>query len=252
MRTFILLIAIAGCASHTTLPPRQMSARDHLAEADRHEADARALEQRAATAELQPGPPSPRYICGDQDLANQVTSGGERLGVRAPCWSGEVGAVSRFRVAAAKLRADARAHRVHARALVTSERSWCAGLAPEELDHSPFDHHEDIAAVSAELDGDRIVGARVRFGPVPQLTADWLTQTLACHQAIAAAEGYDPLHMASCPVVVPGAQTTVLDEPGGLVVVMRADDPAAALVIYARAEALLDDHLDDGRAGDPP
>jgi hypothetical protein len=246
MRTLLLLVAVAGCTTPARVPPRPMGVQAHLAEAARHDADALALEDRALVRERMASPPPTRFVCGDQALADQVTSGGERLGVRAPCWSGELGAIERYRASAARLRADARQHRARARALVVAARTWCASLPPDELDHSPFDHREDLAAVSAELDGDRIRGARIRFRPVPNLTADWLRQTLACHQAISAAEGYDPMHLTSCPVVVPGAETSVIEDEAGLVVVVRAEDPAAALVIYARAEALLDDHLDDG------
>jgi hypothetical protein len=212
---------------------------ENLSEADRHEADARALEQRAAAREGLAVPP-PRYVCGDQAMADQVTSGGERLGIRAPCWSGESGALDRDRAAAAQLRADARAHRAQARALVMAQKGWCAGLPAAELDHSPLDHREDLVSVEADLDGDRVRGARIRFGKVPNLTADWLRQTLGCHQALAAAAGYEPTYMASCPAVLPGAQIDVIDDPAGLIVVIHDDDPGAALTVYARAEALLD------------
>jgi hypothetical protein len=134
--------------------------------------------------------------------------------------------------------------------MVSAERWWCAGLPPEELDHTPFDHREDIAAVSAELEGEHVRGARIRFRRVPGLTDDWLRQTLACHAAIAAASGNDPTHLTTCPSVVAGAETTVIDDPAGLIVIVRADDPAAALTIYARAEALLDPRLDIHAAHD--
>ena len=49
-------------------------------------------------------------------------------------------------------------------------------MPEEELEHSPFDHHEDIAAVSAEVAYGRLVGARIRFKAVPGLDAAWLRQ----------------------------------------------------------------------------
>ena len=215
-----------------------MTAQDHLSEAERHEADARALEARAADKE-RAGTPTP-YTCGDSALNELATSGGERLHIQTPCWAGERSAIQRDRTAAERLRAEAKEHRSKARAMVLSERKWCAGLPASELDHTPFDHREDVASVRAELDGDKLRGARVRFRKVPGLTADWLRQTLACHQALAATSGYDPTHLSTCPSVVAGAQTTVIEDPRGLEVVVRADDAAAALVVYARAEALLD------------
>jgi hypothetical protein len=134
-----------------------------------------------------------------------------------------------------------RGHRIQARELVLSQQRWCASLPEAELDHTPFDHREDLRGVTAELVGNQVRGARIRFKPVRGLTGEWLTQTLACHQALAAAEGYDSTHLASCPSTVEHATTTVVETPAGLEVVIRSDDPGSALVIYNRAEALLGD-----------
>jgi hypothetical protein len=245
MRAMSLLPLLAACSSPALVPhPRPpLAAHDHVAEAERHEAEARALDEHAAAVERS-GTPS-QYACGDVALTEMATSGSERLRILPPCWSGEVGAIERDRTLAAHLRADARLHRAKARTLVTAKQQWCAGLPASELDHTPFDHREDIVAVRAELEGDRLRGARIRFAKVPGLTADWLRQALACHQAIAAATGYDPTQLASCPSVVAGATTTVLEHASGLEVIVRAADQAAALVIYGRAEALLDAHIDD-------
>lgn len=241
MRAFILVVAVAGCSGRAAIPTRPLGVQDHLAEAERHDGDAADLESRAAVRE-RGAQPATGYACGDQALADQATSGGAPLGMRAPCWRGEPGAVERDRALAAELRTDARAHRARAQALVRAEHVWCAGLPTAELDHSPFDHHEDVVTVSAELASDRVRGARIRFARVPGLTVEWLRQTLACHQALAAAGGFEPAFLASCPATIAGAETTVIDDPSGLVVVVRSDDPAAALAIYARAEALLDEH----------
>lgn len=233
------LLLQLGCApkAQTARPP--MSAAEHLAEAERHDADARSLEESAAAVE-HTGAPT-RATCGDTASTELVTSGTERLHILPPCWAGEVDAVRRDRVHAAQLRADARRHRIQARELVRTEQQWCAGLPEAELDHTPFDHREDLRAVQAELEGDRVRGARILFKPVKGLSADWMRQTLACHQAMASAEGFgaDHDHLASCPSTVSGARTEVLETPEGLEVVVRAIDPAAALIIYARAEALL-------------
>jgi hypothetical protein len=219
-----------------------MAARDHVAEAERHEADARDLDEQAAALERK-GPT--RATCGDVGLTELATSGGERLRILPPCWSGEVAAVERDRTLAAQLRADARQHRTAARAMVTAKQQWCAGLPASELDHTPFDHREDLVSVRAVMEGDRVRGARVRFAKVSGLTADWLRQTLACHQSIAASSGFDPTYLATAPSLVAGAETTVVDHAWGLEVIIRAADPAAALAVYGRAEALLDDHADE-------
>jgi hypothetical protein len=236
--TALLLAAATACSSQPKVPRAPLGAPQHLAEADRHEADARALDERADS--LERASRSQTVTCADQAVADQATSGGERLGGRAPCWTGERGAIARQRDTAQHLRADARAHRAQARALIIAANAACIGLPDEELEHSPFDHHEDIAAVAAEVAGGRVVGARIRFAAVPGLDAAWLRRSLTCHQALAAATGFEPTHLASCPAVLPGARFEVLDEPAGLVVVVTADDPGIALTIYARAEATLD------------
>ncbi len=245
MRSFLAvtgcLLAIA-CSSPQRGPRAPLGARAHLDEAARHEADADALEERAAARERVARPD--RVVCGDQALADQSTSGGERLGARAPCWSGERGAIERQREMARQLRDDARAHRARARALILAANAACRDLPEDELEHSPFDHHEDIAAVSAELAEGRLIGARIRFKAVPDLDAAWLRRSLTCHQALAAAVGHEPTYLATCPVVLAGARFEVHDSPAGLVVVVTADDWATALTIYGRAEALLDPTLE--------
>ena len=240
MRTALscLLLSTLACGGSPRLPARPLGVHDHLVEADRHEADARAHDELASSAE-QRAATTPR-ICGDDGLSAQATSGGERLTPSAPCWTSEADAVERHRQAAARLRADARAHRAHARALHGAELEACAGLPEAEIGRSPFDHRDDVIAVAAELDGDRLRGARVTFAPVPGLSAAWMRRALACHQAQAAALGNDPTFLPHCPAAVAGVRTEVREERGGLVVVIRAEDPATALIVYGRAEALID------------
>jgi hypothetical protein len=234
----VLLVLAAACAApreHTARPP--LSAGEHFAEAERHEAEARALEADAAAAE-RTGAPT-QATCGDVALSELTTSGTERLNILPPCWAGEASAIRRDRAHAAQLRVEARRHRIQARELVLAQQRWCAGLPEAELDHTPFDHREDLRAVQAELDGDRLRGARILFKPVAGLTAEWMRKTLACHQALAAAVG-EPEHLAGCPSVIRGAQTVVTETPQGLEVAIRAVEPEVAQLIYARAEALLD------------
>lgn len=214
-----------------------MSASDHLAEAARHEEAARALEENAAATE-RTGAPT-QLTCGDTASTELITSGTERLHVAPPCWAGEASAVRRDRAHAAQLRADARRHRIQAREMVKGQEKWCAGLPEAELDHTPFDHREDLLSVRAELEGDKLRGARITFGAVRGLSAEWLSKTLACHKAMAAAEGYDSPHLAVCPSTVEGATSVVVESPRGLEVVITSVDPGSAIAIYARAEALL-------------
>ncbi|MBZ0237648.1 MAG: hypothetical protein K8M05_35360, partial [Deltaproteobacteria bacterium] len=138
------------------------------------------------------------------------------------------------------LRADARTHRALARQLLGAARVACESLPEIELMVSPFSHRDDVAAVEAVLDGDRLRGARIRFAPLEGLTADFLGRSLSCHRALAAVGGYESTYLATSPAVIPNSELTTLDTDLGPVVEITATDPASALVIYARAEALLD------------
>ncbi len=240
LSTTIALVAAGACGGPDRLPATPLSVTDHLLEAEQHDAEARQHDQQARAAEPGASAASAK-ACQDRVLADQAVSGGQRLGIQ-PCWASEEATVERHRASADRLRAHAAEHRAHAHDLLAAERAACAGLDPAEIDHSPFAHHEEIAAVAAELDGDRLRGARVRFAAVPGLSADWMRSALACHHARAAALGFDPTYLSDCPSTVAGAETTVLEQDGDLVVVVRAKDEAAALIIYARAEALLDGH----------
>ncbi len=233
----VLILSACGGDSGQRVPPRTYGVTDHLVEAEEHDEEARRHEAKADEAEARGASRTPQ-ACGDTVLADQSTAGGERLGIQ-PCWTAESAAVERHRAAAERLRKHAAEHRAWARYLLEAEQASCRGLDPAEIDHSPFAHHEDIAAVTAELDSDRLRGARIRFAAVPGLTADWMRGAVACHQARAAALGYDPQYLADDPTTVAGAAVEVLEHDGALVVVVRAPEDAAALVIYARAEALL-------------
>lgn len=232
--TAILALLAASCGAPQS-PPRAMGVDDNLDEARRHEADALRHEQIAREAEaLGDG----AYVCGDVVLADQAHSGTERI-VSAPCWTNEKNVVERHLLEAERLRADARAHRARARELRDVEEASCATMPADERTHTPFAHREDIAAVAAELDGDRVVGARIRFHRVEGLTAAWLGTALACHRARAAVLGFDPDYMAYDPSVLANAVTEVIDEPAGVTVVIRAADDATALAVYGRAEDLV-------------
>jgi len=235
--TYLVLLAATACSGPSRVPRQPLGVAEHLAEADRHEADARHHDELVNSAEG--APTHARDACGDHAVAAQSTSGGEVLARTAPCWSDARSDAERHRVAATRLRTDARAHRALARQLVGSARDACAAMPETELEHSAFSHREDIAAVEALVEGDHVRGARIRFERVAGLTAEWLGQSLRCHQSLAAAVGFAPTYMPDCPSVVAGAETTVEDTDAGLVVEVRAAEPAAALAIYARAEELI-------------
>ena len=230
--TILSLVAACGGAPVTT---STLSASEHRAEAaehedhaTRHEADAQELERR------------PRSIhCGDAVPFDTLTSGGQRLVTRVPCWSVEVGATREHRRAAAHERAAAARHRAAAHALERTERERCATLPPDERDHTPFWHHSDVLAVEKLEERGALRGARVVFRRVPSLTREWLEQAVRCHQARAAVLGWQPTYMGYDPSLLPGARVSVTEEARGFAVDVDSGDPDVAAVIYGRARALM-------------
>jgi hypothetical protein len=238
MRPSIALVLLAACAGPASVsPPRPLGVAEHRAEADDH--DARAARHAAAAAEHAEGRNG--YACGDTVLADQLTSGGERLQLAVPCWNTDVEASFEHRRAAARERSEAARHRSQARALEQVERDRCAGLSPAELDHTPFWHRGDIARVERLADGATLRGARVTFKAVRGLDGSWLEHALQCHRARAAAVGWDSRYMGYDPSLLPGVTTTVVATNDGLTVEIRAADADVAAVVAGRTEALLTD-----------
>jgi hypothetical protein len=161
------------------------------------------------------------------------------LRVLRPCWTSEQ-RPSRHQLDEARTdREEAARHRSVAASMLRAEREACAGLGDDEMSHSPFFHKEDILRVDeVRVDGE-LHGARVLFQKVPGLDAPWLRRAIACHQARAAAMGYDPQVMSYCPLMV--APTTITVEAMGgitaVTIVARRDWEIAAVV--GRAQALV-------------
>lgn len=101
-----------GSAPRDPTPGTPMTPDDHRAEANRKDAEARALEERAAESAADPD--AHGYACGDTVAADQVTSGGERLITQSSCWpTGED--PDELRAKAKRLRQEADEHRRRAR-----------------------------------------------------------------------------------------------------------------------------------------
>lgn len=240
MRTVLSLpFVLTACVASSPPPPARapLGVAQNLEEAERHEADAAALERQAQ--ERAGGQAAPDAGCGDPVLADQVTSGGERVMLVAPCWSSGGGTDPRLREAAA-LRADAATHRTRAAALVEAEGAACAAFTEDERDDSAFLHLDDVVSVVAIVEQGRLRGATVRFRAVDGLTAPWMRASIACQQARGEALGWDPTHATFDPTVLSGADAWVTEARGGEVQVeITSDDPATALIVYHRAERLL-------------
>jgi hypothetical protein len=238
MRPSIALVLLAACAGPTSVsPPRPIGVAEHRAEADQH--DGRAARHAAAAAEHAEGRNG--HTCGDTVLADQLTSGGERLELAVPCWNTDAEASFEHRRAAAHERSEAARHRAAARDLEQVERDRCSGLSPAELDHTPFWHRSDIARVERLTEGDTLRGARVTFRPVRGLDVSWMEHALQCHRARAAALGWDSRYMGYDPSLLPGVSTTVVAADNGITIEVRTTNPDVAAVVAGRTEALVAD-----------
>jgi hypothetical protein len=208
-----------------------MSADQHMREAESHRAAAR----RARADESDPTAPQEEYECGDTVMADQSTSGTERLHAPPPCWK----ASGTSAATAAEEERIAAEHRDAAQSLRAAEKGACASLSDQQRRDSPFDHRADIAAVTPIEQDGTIWGARVVFKKVRNLDAAWLQQTLDCHRARAAVTGWDPKFMSSSPAALPDTTIEVTTTGEGIAVSIRAKNEPTAAAVRSRAEALL-------------
>ncbi len=211
-----LVGAVAGllfaCAGDKGTEPRDASAAEHAAMAEREEQAAAAheeAERQAATAHA-----------SRSDTTNERDA-------------------ERHRELAAE-------HRAASSALVEAEQRACAGLSPDERDISPFYHREDITSVSVLEEpvrlgrqaGKRKAGARIVFRAEPGMTVEWLQRVVDCHLARNAALGHDVPEMAYCPLVPEGVKARVHPMGGGFAVDVTSDDASTVKEIIRRAEML--------------
>jgi hypothetical protein len=237
-----ILTALVLCAScGGSKPPAHnepLSAEQHEAEARRHEAEAREHDKTAASlAASEESGEIPR--CLDQPLAGQPTSGTERLQLMRPCWTSEQAPSATQRREAKRDREAAAEHRRMAATLRRAEAEACSGLGVDEISHSPFHHTADILAVEAVKKGKELLGARVTFRKVPGLDAAWMRKAVTCHQARAAALGYDPSEMPYCPLHAGPTDVDVEDLGDAVVVTVKGKNDLTAAIILGRANDLV-------------
>ncbi len=231
----LVLVGLVGaCAGTIGSNPPPASYDDHVVAAEHHDQAAQQHEGAAAVAEAHVGPEA--YACGDGVLNDQLTSGGLPVTTWNPCWNGEEEAAIRHIDSAEQERRAAERERHAAQELVDAENRACANISPGERTHSPFAHHQEVGAVVAERAGGELHGVRIIFRSVPGLTAAWMRDSIACQQARWATSGKDPTLMTDNPTLVVGAQTTVLEQSGRVVVIVTTDSPDAARVALARAQ----------------
>lgn len=226
--------ALLACASSPSTAPHAISAAEHEAAARR--ADASAAEHEASY--------DPR--------AWRERRCPPRYGGLTPiCWSDAGNPTASHRDEADRRHQEAERHRAASRALRDAEATACADTAPADREWSPFEHADEILEIEPLRDGSRLVGATALFRPVPGLTPETLSRVASCHAARNAVLGHARPEMARCPLAVPGVRTRAIATPRGVALEIRADDPAAADEILARARAAVrsrrDSHDGDAR-----
>jgi hypothetical protein len=208
-----------------------------MAAADAH--SRRAETHRRAATSPHTGPSAADYQCGDRDMSDQLTSGGQRMLPEVPCWDPVEETAERERVAAIREEQRASDERRAAAGLVEAELAACRGISPAEVEHSPFAHKKSIAEVIPHREGGTVRGVRIVFKPVLGLGVTWMQQAIACHRARFERLGEPPTYLSDDPTLVAGATATVSLHSGHLEVLVVTRDDVAANVALARAQDLL-------------
>jgi len=214
----------ASTPTPTTIPPEHQSVAGEQSAAAAHDRAGGALERQAAseTGPAKCGPPAagaPGQICWTSTRTS--------------------GAASSELMRAATERDAAAQHRRVSQALRDAETMACAGISQEDMTHSPFAHRDDIVDAQVIEGPAGVLGARVRFHELSNLTADWLQHVVDCHVARDNALGHEVPEMGYCPLVPRGASAVVTAVPHGYVVEVRSNDPDGAREIARRAKALV-------------
>src|SRR5689334_17663567 len=136
----LAVLVMAAACSHKPEPitsyPHGYASRMEVA--DVHSDRAEALRQSAAERHAASSPGD--YQCGDRDMSDQLTSGGQRMLPQVPCWD-PADEFSQRQQSAARREADrASKERRAAASLVEAELAACRGISSDELEHSPFAH----------------------------------------------------------------------------------------------------------------
>jgi hypothetical protein len=231
LRSALVLLLAAGCASTPGAHPHDMSVAHHEAEASEHTAEAN-RHAAMSDAPLRAGP--------DRCLPAGPS------GSSNACWTSIANPTEEHRREAERHRQMAADHRAASQTLRDAEARACSGLRDSDRDMSPFAHREDIANVAPltmPADGDlwtspRTVGSVVTFRAVPGMTAGWLQRVVDCHLARNAALGHVSPEMPSCPLVPHGVAASVSSTGSGFAVAIRADDPGTIAEIQRRARTL--------------
>jgi hypothetical protein len=237
----VTIYAVTGCQAAPAPAPLVRHPKGYAGRmADAEEHSQRAEQHRQAAGD--PGTPGARadhYDCGDTDLSDQTTSGGERLVASVPCWDLTEESAEHQRFLAEREQALAQAARRAATRLVEAELAACRGIPPRELEHSPFAHKKEIADVIPHREAGVIRGVRIIFKPVPGLTVAWMRQAIACHRARFERLGEPAIYLPDDPTLVANATATVGLHEGQIEVFVETADDTNGQVAFERAMDLV-------------
>jgi hypothetical protein len=206
-------LLLAACASSQAVAPHEMSSVKHEREAQK--------EEQAALAHT------------------------DYCAKGAPCWTSEAHPSDKQKADAEAHLQHAEKHRAAAQALRDAEAAACSGMSLADIATSPFYHREEIVSVAKvnvaaaqTIDQSTILaGGQAVFRAMPGLTAEWLQRLVQCHQARAAAVGFDIPELSYCPLALKGARASVTSVGDGFAISVTADDPATVAEIWRRIEA---------------
>jgi hypothetical protein len=232
-------VLAAACASgRAPVAPHPSGYAEKMASADEHAQRAADERRVASLPDHDPGGPG-GYQCGDVALSDQATSGGERLVQSVPCWDPGEESAEHHRFVALREQQLAATERRAAAGMVEDEIAACRGLSPRELEHSPFAHRREIAAVIPHRPAGVLRGVRIVWHPVLGLSADWMRRSIACHRARFERMGEPAIYLPDDPTLVARATVTVTQHSGHLEVLIETADDMTGEVVLARARDLL-------------
>ena len=254
MRTVLFLSLVAATAACATTVQPQAGSPSSIAQTEAHERGETDQDRHIDRA-VRAAPVGD--ACGDTVLNDQLTTGGLQVTNYVPCWDTQdeaafdhvdstpahgptpvpASAPAQPPIARSPVvPPTASAERQAVRALPETEIAACGTIPKREREHSPFGHRRSIAKVTPYYETGTLRGVRVDFKPVVSLTAAWLRQDIACHQAHVAVIGDIPDTMRQDPTLVLGAEITVSDANGHLSVLVRAEAPDQAARALAMAQ----------------
>lgn len=223
-------LALGGCGPAAGTQPRDMSAAQHNAMADKSDREAQSHDARY----------DPKAI------STQPRCAGDEGNI---CWTETINPTEEHLEKAERLRRLAAQHRTASQVLRDAEAAACRGIADNDRDISPFAHFEDIRSVirlreevpsptpSVEIVRDE--GVRVLFRPTPGLTMEALQRVINCHLARNVAVGHSMPEMPYCPLVPRDVRATVRAVRDGLAVDIRADDGEILTELWRRAQMIV-------------